>query len=287
MKKAITLAAALALAAASAGALDPRIDIVQAIAWDKLDFTATTRLNLASAGLRLPTGRSQAEELADMEFPRLVRSSVFGLPVDSASTVADLVDRGTVSLAETAALVAGAERSASALSPDLTELATSYRIDLRGLIAGLVRHSRPATPPRPLDALPGRDYTGIIVYANETLPLRGTRQSALAGACFFPKIWDSEMGLVYDKNMVDPAVARERGIVRYASATDDPSYAERVGDRPLRILARGVFGLFATDPVIDRADALRILGTEANRALLREGKVIIVLAPEALTALPQ
>jgi hypothetical protein len=50
-----------------------------------------------------------------------------------------------------------------------------------------------------------------------------------------------------------------------------------VGSNPLRIIARGVFGIDPTDPVIDRDDALLILSTENNRRLLREGRVVLVL----------
>jgi hypothetical protein len=50
-----------------------------------------------------------------------------------------------------------------------------------------------------------------------------------------------------------------------------------VGSNPLRILAREVFGLNPTDPVIDREDALKILSSENNRRLLREGRVVLVL----------
>jgi hypothetical protein len=50
----------------------------------------------------------------------------------------------------------------------------------------------------------------------------------------------------------------------------------------LRIIARGVFGARPTDPIIDRDDALLILSTEANRRLLREGRIAIVLNSEVL-----
>jgi hypothetical protein len=55
-----------------------------------------------------------------------------------------------------------------------------------------------------------------------------------------------------------------------------------VGDRPLRIIARGVFGINPTDPVIDRSDALVILSSEANRRLLGEGRVVFITPKDAL-----
>jgi hypothetical protein len=57
-----------------------------------------------------------------------------------------------------------------------------------------------------------------------------------------------------------------------------------VGNNPLKIIARGSFGVRPTDPVIDKDDALLILSSETNRQLLREGRVIIVLNQEKLSA---
>jgi hypothetical protein len=57
----------------------------------------------------------------------------------------------------------------------------------------------------------------------------------------------------------------------------DPSLIPLVGENPLRIIARGIFGVQPTDPIIDGEDAGLILSNEANRRLLREGRVVIVL----------
>ncbi|GAB1482861.1 hypothetical protein MASR2M78_16770 [Treponema sp.] len=52
-------------------------------------------------------------------------------------------------------------------------------------------------------------------------------------------------------------IARKRGIVQYASMAESESMLERVGKDPLRILARSLAGVRATDPIIDRDDALK------------------------------
>jgi len=55
-----------------------------------------------------------------------------------------------------------------------------------------------------------------------------------------------------------------------------------VGERPLRIFARGVFGISLTDPIIAREDALLIISTAENRSLLSQGRVAIVLDDSVL-----
>jgi len=106
--------------------------------------------------------------------------------------------------------------------------------------------------------------------------------------CLFPKIWDTDMNLIFEKNMLNP---RTSAMARYFTVKDifagGPSglsgeIAAVVGNRPLRIFARGVFGTTPTDPIIDRDDALLIISSEENRSLLREGKVAIILEDSML-----
>jgi hypothetical protein len=114
-------------------------------------------------------------------------------------------------------------------------------------------------------------------------------QNARILPCLFPKIWDTDMNLIYERNTLNTAAAEEqnpRSMVRYTAAEGifrpTPSglsavLSALVGDRPLRIIAHGVFGTRPTDPIIDSADALTIISSEENRRLLREGRVVIVL----------
>jgi hypothetical protein len=124
--------------------------------------------------------------------------------------------------------------------------------------------------------------------ADGELPIHGRNTDALVRPCLFPKIWDTEMNQIYERNITDPAISKEgqRMIVRYTTAESifrptpsglEGELAELAGPNPLRIIARGVFGVCPTDPVIDREDALVIMATENNRRLLREGRVVLVL----------
>jgi hypothetical protein len=261
------------------------------VEWEKMEITASVALNLASAGIRLPTGRSQAEEFVGAEYPRLIRPSLLSIPVDSSSLLRDLIDRGEFSLRNVETIAGEARRVPPALSADLSSMTVSYTIDLSRLSAALVRHSRPAELARPLRPLPAASYTGIIILAAEPLPIRGRNSSVLAQPCLFPKIWDTNMSLIYERSMMDPGRAQHAAMIRYAAPSGvfrptpsglSPELAELVGDNPLRIIARGVYGIRPTDLIIDREDALLILSSEENIRLLREGRVAIVLDESVL-----
>jgi hypothetical protein len=166
-----------------------------------------------------------------------------------------------------------------------------YTISLNTLGSALLRHRRPAEIDRTLIPVPAASYTGIIIIANEELPVHGRNTRALPLPCLFPKLWDTDMNLVYERNMLEAEIGQSRGMIRYVSEgavfRPTPSglegdLADLVGPNPLRIIAREVFGNRPTDPVIDRSDALLILAAEGNRRLLREGRVVLVLHKDVL-----
>jgi hypothetical protein len=268
-----------------------RMAIKGLLEWDKMELGAAVTLDLEQAGIRLPAGRARAEALLEYEFPSLVQPFINNIQVDSSSTLSDMVDRGELTLHRMDSFAEDARRIPPAISADLSSISARYTISLKSIGAEFVRHSRPLSITTPLAPSPTRSYTGIIIIADESLPVHGRTNSALAVPCLFPKIWDSEMNLVFERNMIDPRSGQEGGLVAYVSRDSimkatpsalDEALIARVGDNPLQIMARSIFGVAPTDPVIDKDDALLILSSEANRNLLREGRVAIVIAKEGL-----
>ncbi|MDR3192964.1 MAG: polymerase [Treponema sp.] len=269
---------------------EPNLSVTGLVNWEKMEMEARISLDLASAGVRLPTGRSQGEELIRTGYSGLIQPRILSIPVDSSHTVADYVRDGDFSLFQVEAFAWKAQLRPPAHSADLSSLNAAYRLNLEDLAAEFIGHTRPAAPPRIIAPPPAADYTGILLIAGEELPLHGTSRSARLLPCLFPKIWDTEMNLVYEKNMLEVSAGKAL-VLRYARREKiflpnpsglSPELAEVVGERPLRIFARGVFGVRPTDPIIDRDDALLILSSENNRRLLREGRVMIVLDHRAL-----
>jgi hypothetical protein len=263
-----------------------KISISGAVEWDKMEMGAAVTLDLASANIKLPTGRTQAESMISAEYLRLIRPGILSLPVDSSSTIADLIQRGEFSFLRAENIALDAKATPPSLSPDLLSLQASYSVSLAGISADLIRHSRPTEIRRTLTPVPAPAYSGIIIFAAEELPVHGMKSAALPLPCLFPKIWDTDMNLIYERTMLEQGNSGQAVMVRYTPAESvlrpGPSglsaeIAAFAGTNPLRILARGCFGIRPTDLIIDREDALLIISSEANRRLLREGKVVIVL----------
>jgi len=258
-------------------------DASGSIDWVSEELKIQTSYNLAQAGIKLPAGRFMAEETLNEAYPRLIRPYLLTIRIDSNSTIGALVEEGAISLEDLDRVCMEADMVPPSLSADLTRMNGRYTVHLGKLSNFLAMRRQTLEAPKPLIPARTADYTGIIIVASEELPIRGRRASTLTEPCLFPRIWDSNMNLVYDRNMFQSQnclmirYTEPEHIFRPTPSGLDGDLAALAGANPLRILAREVYGIYPTDPVIDREDALKILSSENNRRLLREGRVILVL----------
>jgi len=286
MKKNPIALCLLILAVFPAWGQQASFNVSSSVDWIKGELYSEVSFDLAQAGVRLPTGRFLAEEILQDAYPELLRPNLLSLRLDSNTTVANLAERGELPLALLDSICLEAEKVPPSLSPDLKRMTGRYTMLMDRISALFVRHRQAIEPPKPLIRAPTADYTGIIIIADSELPVHGRRGQALLEPCIFPKIWDTDMNLVFERNMLEVDGPTGNRMVRYIARESifrsSPSGLEGelavlLGPNPLRIIAREVFGVNPTDPVIDREDALKILSSENNRSLLREGRVALVL----------
>jgi hypothetical protein len=271
----------------SAPAEEEKVSISGVIDWETFQMNVSVSLDLSSAGVKIPSGRTQAEILLSEGYLRLVRAGFMRLQVDSSTTIGDLVERRELNLEDVDSFTQGAAGVAPYLSRDMRNMNSSYTIDMANLGVSLLRHTYPSNMTRTLNPVSSARYTGIVVIAVDELPVYGMRGMTSPVPCLFPKIWDSDMNLIYERSMLASRVPQARyfngdSIMQNNPSGLSPEVSRIVGERPLRIFARGVFGIKPTDLIIDREDALTIISSEENRRLLSQGKVVIILDDSAL-----
>lgn len=267
---------------------ESKISITSEVEWDDFQLRAAVTLDLASANIRLPSGRTQAENILTANYLNLIRPNIFKLQVDSSSTIGDLVDRGELKLQEADSFALAAVSVPVSLSADMKNISANFTLPLSNISAALIRHRQSAEIMRTLNPVTTAQYTGIIIIAYDDVPVHGQKTAAKAVPCLFPKIWDTDMNLIYERNMLEQGItsmvhyAKKESIFQSTPSGLTSKLTEIVGDKPLRIFARGVFGVKPTDLIIDSSDALSIISSNENRALLSKGRVVIILDDSVL-----
>ena len=234
-------------------------------------------MDVRKQNLNSPSGKNAAEALIKLKMPSLVKDPLLTLFVDNSNYLGDVVSGGSINLEQITEIIEDGKRNSPVFSADAKTLNTTNIIKITNLSAVLVRHQYPYTAQEPLDSVPSRAYTGIIIDARGTVPVHGEYIESEVYPCFFPQIWDDNMNLIYERNMIDRNIASSRGIVRYDYSDDDRRYEDVTGTDPLYIKAYKVYGRNRTDPILRRRDALKILTVPENLELLRKGKVVILL----------
>ncbi len=269
------LLAAPALTAQEAGAA---LDVTSKVDWAAGRVMVEVSTPLDPAEANLIQAKADAETTIDQRLPQAFSRALGPLTVDSAHLLSDYA-AADPALAERLNDVAlHAQRTELFLTQDFSTLKARYAVPLFGDqgIGSLFFPSRATPIRRRLGDVITRPYTGLLIFARGPLPAVGTNGTAAARPALFPRIWDEQMNLVLDRTMCSPDALAQWGMVGYSQSVDDPAMDLRVGNLPLRLAARGVFGDHATDVVISMDGARQLLALPQNIALLQQGRIVIV-----------
>lgn len=250
--------------------------------WTLQNFVSDISLDTQKAGFKLPANRNAASRRLSIKLPVLVKDPLLSILIDSDTTIDDMVRGGTVTLEQVTDIIENGKRTVDVFDRDGITLKTTNTINMIEISRFLSRHRYPTAPREPIDVIASRKYSGIIIDARGTLPVHGEYISDNVSPCFYPKIWNTNMDVVFERAMVSLSTIQSNSIVKYDWSEDRSRYEDRVGSDPLFITAEKVYGKNRTDPIIRDDDALRILTIPENRKLLTEGKIVILLDKDEL-----
>ena len=287
MKKILFKTAVISLFLALAGpfgafAAEPSLESTSEINWITRRFTSNLSLDTKKAGLEMPSGKKKASALIKSKMSQLIQPPLLALYTDSSSTLEDFVINEELSLDDVYHFIMNGYKTPDVFTHDAATLYSTNTLDVDKLGQNLVKHKYGYTPEDPIDLVPSRAYSGIIIDARGALPVHGEFINEQTNACFFPTIWDENMNIIYEKNSADPQIVINSGLVAYDYSNSTERYAARIGSDPLYIKATEVYGINRTDPIIKRSDALKILTIPENVELLKQGKVVILLDQDKL-----
>lgn len=254
--------------------------------WETAQVDSKITIDLNKSGLYLPTDRNAAMRLIQQNRSSLLKNAYLSILVDSSHRIGNYLAEEKISFTDINTVINNGKSTAPILSQELQTAIIYHQNPLQELANLFVKHNAPYTPSFFPFGTASKVYTGILIDARGQLPVHGEYSSEQLNPCLFPKIWNKNMNLIYEKNIVDPDQAKKHSIVLYTGTLDESEYRDRIGTEPLRIIARGVFGDNRTDPIISNEDAERILAKKENIELLRQGKIVIVCDKDTLQVSP-
>lgn len=165
----------------------------------------------------------------------------------------------------------------SVYNPQMTGMEMQYILNIYQNIAFyFINHSIPVKPAKTLIWVPSEEYTGIIVYAVGEFPIHGENRKSTLKPAFFPAVYDEKMRKISGQEMTNPEFLRRWGTAGYFSDPEDPRIKERVGDNPLRTMAREIYGNYPVDIIIPSADGEKLFYLGRNEKLIAEGRIVII-----------
>lgn len=247
-----------------------------------LEVTLTQEADLTTGNT--PARLYRAQQQIEREFAAVLFTSILPLQIDSTRTLEDAVRDRPELAARISALADAAERGLPRPNRDMTSVTRQYRVPIFPDLAELfIGHRIPFRMERVIQWVPTRRFTGIVIYAADPMPHRGTGEQTLLTPAILPEIFDTDLRPILEQDMLDPDAIRRWGVVAYTEDYDEDPWRHRIGPEPLRIMAREAFGVRPTDIIISRDDADRLLSSAENRFLLREGRILVIVAPGQTT----
>ncbi len=254
--------------------------VVHQINWQTGFLEITVEQPIEEQRSNAPARLFRTQQEIEQAFPRILFESVLPLRIDSVKTVEDAVRTTPAISSRLTELSTFTERGLPRPDQQLTSLSQQFRVPIFPNLAELfVSHQIPFRMERVVRWVPTENFSGLVIYAAGAMPHRGTGESTLLEAALLPEIYDTTLRPVLEQDMLDPEALRRWGVVAYSEDFDEDRWRHRIGPNPYRIMAREVFGLLPTDILISPEDADRLLSSSHNRNMLREGRILVIVAP--------
>jgi hypothetical protein len=233
-----------------------------------------------------PKSRYKAEQKFHSDLPVVFLESIWEISVDSVHKLGDILETDEEILKYYQLLSSEGLKEAAGYTPDMKKIRVRYSYPLfgdEGLLAPLIDHVRAFPINNVLGFVSTKPFTGIVIYARGEYDVFGKPVRSAFEPALFPRMFDKEMKLVWEKRMCNPDRLKSWGMAAYSDDLDIRHFSPRIGSFPLTIMARGIFGKYYTDFIVPSDSAARLLSLEENRKLLEEGRVLIIydnLSPE-------
>ena len=119
-------------------------------------------------------------------------------------------------------------------------------------------------------------YSGIVIYVDNPIEVHGSHVNGTLKPALFPRVYDDQMNLIIDMRMVQPESINRDGMVNYYHTSQIDKIHSRVGEVPLYVHAKALFGVHSTDMVVTDRAARKMKADSHTLSLITRGRIAIV-----------
>ena len=277
----LIIAAALLIIAAAPSFAQYEVVTETDVSWQSGDIMIKATAKIPESEINLTSARFRITESIDRSLTGIVTEAFSGIYLDSLHTLSEGFTASQRRLSDFDTLNMSKTRISSSLSLNLDSVTNLYKYNINDeLIPILISHDRKAPAPVVLSYEPSSAFSGIVIYAADLLPYYGESERGRLQPAVFPKIFNMQMEPVAAVEMSDPEYLRQWGFVLYTDSLDERQFEQRIGLYPFRTTAEAVFGRNHTDILITDDAARKILYNSANRRLIEQGRILIIIGAE-------
>ncbi|NNM67823.1 MAG: hypothetical protein HKM06_07425 [Spirochaetales bacterium] len=225
-----------------------------------------------------PKRRYQAERFLEDHLKEQLALQLQRMLLGSSETLAEALKRDPTLWGSLDGLADKLRFDYSRTDPAYQKLTMRWSLGLWSDLAPLLPPVEQADPlPRLIGWYSSRPFSGLVIYAMNPLPWKGTGTKAFWEPSLSPRLVNSRGETIFDRSNVDPAYLAKWGPMAFQEGLfNEGFFRSRVGFDPLRIVARGVWGKRPGDLILSDSDWQRLLSVRQNRQLLAEGRILIL-----------
>ena len=170
-------------------ASEPSIESVSRIDWVSGKFVSNISMDTEKADIQMPSGKKKASASIKTKMPQLIQPPLLSLYTDSNDTLSDNVIYENLTFDDIYHFIMNGYKTPDVFSSDIKTLNTTNTLNVKEIGSLLVNHKYPYSPEEPIDTVPSRPYSGIIIDARGQLPVHGEYVKSTVSACFFDMLF--------------------------------------------------------------------------------------------------
>ena len=162
---ALVLFSLIPLSAQATQQYDTKIEAISSINWISKEFVTNISLDANKANIQMPSGKKVASAYIKSKMLPLIQPPLLSLFENSENDLSEAIINDDLTLDQVYSFIMSGHKTPDVFSEDLNYLKTTNTTNINDIGKQLVRHNYPFNPQKPIESVPSRTFSGIIIDA--------------------------------------------------------------------------------------------------------------------------